>query len=153
MPPNNPVTPLAFMDGFTDQEQLTIAGAALQDPATFLWLLRLVAAPAIEDTARAKAGVDAMRAAQLISQARADEAKARLEQEPPKVLRKVTKTVVERGHDQHDGSFWVTEGHFLSDGSVRTYNTRTPAGTDYEAVAAQRAADLNAALMEEHADG
>lgn len=64
---------LQFMDLFTDEEQLALAGAAMTDAATKLWYDRAVGAQFIAlDDARLAAGLQAFVDAGLISGARRD---------------------------------------------------------------------------------
>nr|WP_047576489.1 hypothetical protein [Methylobacterium sp. ZNC0032] len=78
-PPEEPDSPkrqfsfLEFMDLFTGEEQLAIAGAAMTDAATKLWYDRAVGAQFISlDDARLTAGLDAMVTAGLLTAPRSD---------------------------------------------------------------------------------
>lgn len=73
MPPKRQFSFLEFMDLFTDDEQLALAGAAMADAATKLWYDRAVGAQFISlDDARLTAGLDAMVAAELLTAGRRD---------------------------------------------------------------------------------
>jgi hypothetical protein len=67
-PPKRQFTFLEFMDLFTDEDQLAIAGAAMTDAPTKLWYDRAVGAQFISlDDPRLTAGLDAMVAAELLT--------------------------------------------------------------------------------------
>lgn len=64
-------SPLQFMDLFTDDEQLAIVTATLANPAVKLWYDKMLAAHEINlNDARVTAGLAALAAAGLISEAR-----------------------------------------------------------------------------------
>lgn len=67
-------TSLAFMDLFTEAEQLALAGAALQSPQVKLWYDRLLAASFITlDDPRTEAGLTALVQLELITEQRKQE--------------------------------------------------------------------------------
>ena len=71
---NPPLTPLKFMDRFTDQEQLTIAAATLQNAQVKLWYDKMIAATEIVlSDQRLLVGMQGLVAAGLLTQARMDQ--------------------------------------------------------------------------------
>ena len=67
------MTPLQFMERFTEAEQLAITTAAQSTPSVRMWYDRLIAASeVVQNDPRLQAGMSAMVAAGLLTQARAD---------------------------------------------------------------------------------
>lgn len=65
------VTPLQFIDRFTDEEQLAIVSATLANPAVKLWYDKLLAAQEVVfDDPRLSVGMNNLVAAGLITEAR-----------------------------------------------------------------------------------
>lgn len=146
-------TPLQFMSLLTPQEQGTITAAALQSPPIMLFLLMLAASTEVTlADPRTAGGIAAMVGAGLLTQARADAITQALEAARPP-LRTVVSSQAILGEPQADGSFWVTEVHTLSDGSVTTLSSLEAQGSDYGAIMAARAASLNAQFAQEAAGG
>lgn len=140
-------TPLQFMSLLTPQEQGAITAAALQSPQVMLFLLMLAASTEVDPSdPRTTGGIAAMIGAGLLSKDRGDTLLAGIANPPKPPALTVVSSVALPGSPQPDGRFWVTEVHTLSDGSVRTYTALDDAGTDYNAVMAERAAALNAEL-------
>lgn len=70
-PPAASCTPLAFLERFTDAEQLAVTTAAMQAPALRLWYDKLMAAQEVVFAdPRVSSGLDALVSAGLITQAR-----------------------------------------------------------------------------------
>ena len=68
------VTPLQYVERFTDAEQLAIVTATMNNPVIKLWYDKLMAASEVVfSDPRLSAGMDAMVAAGLITQARSEE--------------------------------------------------------------------------------
>jgi len=72
--PSTSVTPLQYVERFTDTEQLAIVTATMTNPAIKLWYDKLMAASEVVFfDPRLSAGMDALVSAGLITQARSEE--------------------------------------------------------------------------------
>lgn len=151
------LTPLEFMALFTDVEQATITGAAMQSPPLLLWLLKLSAANPVDTTAPDVVnGLGAMVQAGVLTQARVDKVWSDItEFTPPKPLPlTIQSSSFQKGEEFGTGSgrFYLTEIFELSDGSVSgPLTTLCEKDTDVDALRAAHAANLTAQLMLEAA--
>jgi hypothetical protein len=151
------LTPLQFMALFTDVEQATITGAAIQSPPLMLWLLKLSAADQVDTTLPDVAnGLGAMQQAGILSGDRVNKVWADIAAfTPPKSPALTIKSSsFQEGTEfgAGTGRFYLTEFFELSDGSTRgPITTLCEKDTDLDALRAAHAANLTAELMAEAA--
>jgi hypothetical protein len=151
------LTPLQFMALFTDVEQATITGAAMQSPPLMLWLLKLSAADPVDTTTPDVAnGLGAMAQAGILSQERVDKVwsdiAAFTPPKPPALTIKSSSSEKGTEFGSGTGRFYFTEFFELSDGSARgPITTLCEKDTDLDALMAIHAANLTAELMAEAA--
>lgn len=149
------LTPLQFMALFTDAEQATITGAAMQSPQLMLWLIKLAAAnPVDTNTDDVRNGLAAMQGAGVLTQQRLDQVWSDIGAfTPPKPAPlTISNTTTERGSEFGTGSgrFYLTEFYELSDGSFRgPVTTLCESDTDLNALIASHAANLTEQLIVE----
>lgn len=151
------LTPLEFMALFTDVEQATITGAALQSPLLLLWLLKLSAANPVDTTTPDVVnGLAAMVQAGVLTQGRVDQVwsviAALTPSKPPALT--IASSSFQKGEEFGTGSgrFYLTEFFVLSDGSYRgPVMTLCEKDTDLDALRASNAANMMAQLILEAA--
>lgn len=151
------ITPLQFMALFTDAEQATITGAAMQSPPLMLWLLKLSAADQVDTTLPdVTNGLGAMQQAGILSQERVDKVwsdiAAFTPPKPPALTIKSSSFQEGTEFGAGTGRFYLTEFFELSDGTSRgPITTLCEKDTDLDALRAAHAANLTADLMSEAA--
>jgi hypothetical protein len=149
------MSPLDFMALFTEIEQATITGAALQSPLLLLWLLKLSAANPVDTTTPDVVnGLAAMVQAGVLTQERVDKVWSDIAAfTPPKPpARTIKSSSFQKGEEFGTGTgrFYLTEVFELNDGSfIGPMTTLCEKNTDLDALMAAHAANLTAQLMAE----
>lgn len=142
------MAPVQFMALLTQTERAAISTAALQSQQILAFLMMLGAGPNVSiNDARTVQAFSIMVGLKIMTQVRADALMTAIKAAAPAIPAIVVGAKAVASPPQIDGSFWVTETYAVSDGTVWTYQSLYPAGSDYQAVVAKRAASMNASLI------